>query len=166
MSRAVANGHLDIVDRLLGIEAVRVNAAAMANVALSRAAANGHLDIVDRLLGIEAVRVNAAAYDNEALRLAAEYGHSDIVRRLARTIWPDSGVNGIPVDIQNFAAGGMTIKAHIERASEKLLFANTLFKYHEKVSSLPGFNSNDESPYEDASGPWGKIKGYLNGPGR
>ena len=94
------------------------------------------------------------------------HGHSDIVRRLARTIWPDSGVNGIPVDIQNFEAVGMTIKAHIERASEKLLFPNTLFKYHEKVSSLPGFNSNDESPYEDASGPWGKIKGYLNGPGR
>ena len=95
---------------------------------------------------------------------AERNGHSNIVRCLARTIWPDRGVNGIPADIQNFRAGWMTIRTHIERSSARLS-VNTIFRNHEYVNMLPDFASH-ASPYGDDSGSWGKIKGYLNGPRR
>jgi ankyrin repeat protein len=82
LNLASDNGHLDIVERLLQIDAVRDNAAAFNNRALINAAGNGHLNIVERLLQIDAVRYNAAALDNRAMFAAAANGHLNVIERL------------------------------------------------------------------------------------
>ena len=76
------NGHFEVVNRLLEIEGVRANAAALNNRALRKAAENGHLKVVNRLLEIPEVVANATTLDNGALRNAAENRHLAIVKKL------------------------------------------------------------------------------------
>ena len=75
-------GYLNLVNRLLGIDTVRVNATARNNDVLGWAAGYGQLVVVNRLLEIAEVRANAAANDNEALRWTAANGHLEVVNRL------------------------------------------------------------------------------------
>ena len=78
---AARQGHLNVVNRLLQIDAVR-DATAASNLALWEAARNGHLHVVNSLLEIPAIRNNATMNSNAALCAAAMKGHHDVVTRL------------------------------------------------------------------------------------
>jgi len=92
---ACNNGHLNVLNRLLEIPEVIVNATSLECYALRMAAENGHLNIVNRLLEIPQVLANAAAHDNYGLRASAHLGHLNVVRRLLE----------IPVVVVNAATG-------------------------------------------------------------
>ena len=103
---AAANGHLEVVNRLLEIETVIENVAAGYNDALiidalRIAASEGHLDVVNRLLEIESVRANATAINNYVLRWAAGNGHSEVVHALAKAQWP-LGKQDMPEEMQQY----------------------------------------------------------------
>ncbi len=76
------NQHLDILNRLLEVDAISQNMHILDNELLRAIAAKGYVEIVDRLLQLEWVQQNVAACYNEALREAAKQGHLAIVNRL------------------------------------------------------------------------------------
>jgi hypothetical protein len=109
-----ANGHLDVVERLLqdvrvdpsakNNEAVRmasqfgrllqderVDPSANNNYAIGFGAQNGHLDVVERLL--QDVRVDPSADDNDAVAWAAGNGHLAVAERLLQDKRVDPSAN-------------------------------------------------------------------------
>jgi hypothetical protein len=86
LQAAAKEGHLEVVEKLLGAKA-DVNAAAGGNgrTALQAAAEGGHLEVVEKLLEAKADVNTAASWDGRtALQAAAEGGHLEVVEKLLR----------------------------------------------------------------------------------
>ena len=84
---AAWSGHTDVVERLLAVRGIDVNAKGSkfdaGFTALTWAATNGHADVVELLLAAPGIDVNAKTdAGNTALMKAASHGDTDIVRRL------------------------------------------------------------------------------------
>jgi|GEM_PF-6350089 len=78
---AALDGHSDVVNRLLRVDAVRESAVINDNEVLRGAASRGYLNVVNELLRVPQVR-ELATKNNAVLREAAEEGHLNVVNRL------------------------------------------------------------------------------------
>ena len=81
---AAVQGHYDVVNRLLMLDAVLAKASADDNLALRWASISGHFRVVNRLLEIDSVKDAAAVLENYTLLWAAFNGYFSIVVRLLK----------------------------------------------------------------------------------
>jgi hypothetical protein len=82
MGEAAANGHLDVVEWIFGLQGFPADSLTM----LHQAAANGHVAVVKWMLGIQAFSIGSSIFGDAAAR-----GHLDVVRFLVKHA-PECGV--------------------------------------------------------------------------
>jgi len=125
--KAVEKGSLDIVQELLKVRGIDVNAAMMQDTTpLMQASYYGHLEVVQALLAVAEINVNAATKQGQTALMGASFsGHPDVVRvLLAKT--------GIDV---NAAHNGGYTALHFAAEMGHLDVAHVLL-------TVPGININ------------------------